>query len=104
MIARPLQVFAGMEGLHHWWEFGKNPKLTSEDRRSLPNPSIQSSTKRKYEARRTGAPHGLSINEIDSNGNRDRNNNLEEGGHKEVHKEMMHIIPKFCRLLYLWEI
>ena len=99
----PPSAYAEMEGLHHWWEFGKNPKLTSEDRRSLPNPSIQSSTKRKYEARRTGAPHGLSINEIDSNGNRDRNNNSEEGGHNEVYKDIMRIIPYFCRLLYLWE-
>ena len=78
-----------MNGLYHWWEFGKNPKLKSENKSSIQNPSRQSSTKRKYETRRTGASLDLNINKMDNNGNRDRNNNSEEGGHKEVYKDIM---------------
>ena len=82
----PPSAYAEMEGLHHWWEFRKNPKLTSEDKSSLQNPNSKSSIKRKYKTRRTGTSLDLNINKIDINGNGDRNNNYEEGGHNEVSK------------------
>ena len=89
-----------MEELHHWWEFGKSPKLTTEDEMSLPNPSRQSSKKQKYEAMSTGAPLDLNINKIGNNGNGDRNNNFEEVRHNEVNKDIVHLIPKIC--LFIW--
>ena len=89
------QAYADMEGLHHWWEFGNNPKLTSDDKTSLQNPNRQSSMKRKYKTRRTGTSLDLNINKIDNNGNNDRNNNYEEGGNNEVYENIIHIIPKF---------
>ena len=92
-----------MEGLHHWWEFGKSPEITSDDNSSLQNPSRKSSVKRKYKARRTGTSLDLNINKIDNNGNSYRSKNSEEGGHNQVYKDLMHIIPKFCRLLFLWQ-
>ena len=79
-------AYAEMEGLHHWWEFGKNPKLTSDDKSSLQNPNRQSSKKRKYKTKRTGTSLDLNINKIDINGNSGRNNNYEEGRHNEVIK------------------
>ena len=90
------QAYAKMEGLHHWWEFGKSPKSTSDGKNSVPNPSRQSSKKRKYGTRRSGAPLHLDINKIDNNGHGDRNNNLEEDGHNKVNKEIMHISFKVC--------
>ena len=82
----PPSAYAEMEGLHHWWEFGKNPELISDDKSSLQNPNRQSSKKRKYKTNRTGTSLDLNINKIDINGNSDRNNNYEEGGHNEVLK------------------
>ena len=75
-----------MEGLHHWWEFGKNPKSTSDDKSALQNPNRQSSKKQKYKTKLTGTSLDLNINKIDINGNSDRNNNYEEGGNNEVLK------------------
>ena len=88
-----------MEGLHHWWEFGQNPKLTANNEISLQNPSRQSSIKRKYKTKRTGTSLDPNINKIDNNGNSDRNNHSEKGGHNEVYEDIIIIIPKFCRLL-----
>ena len=76
-----------MEGLHHWWEFGKNPKLTSDDKSST---------------RRTGTSLDHNINKIDNNGKGNRNNNSKEGEHNEVYKDIMRIIPYFCRLFYIY--
>ena len=84
-----------MEGIHHWWEFGKNPKSISDDKSSVQNPSRKSSIKRKYKGRRIGTSLDLNINKIDNNGNGDRNNNSEEGGHNKVYKDIMYIIYKF---------
>ena len=90
-----------MEGLHHWWEFGKNPKLTANNEISLQNPSRQSSIKRKYKAKRTGTSLDPNINKIDNNGNSDRNKHSEEAGHNEVYEDIIIIIPKFCRLMFM---
>ena len=89
-----------MEGLHHWWEFGKSPEITSDENSSLQNPSRKSSVKRKYKARRTSTYLDLNINKIDNNGNSDRRKNSEEGGHNQVYEDLFHIIPKFCRLYF----